>query len=121
DPYQLVQFRGPFPADGPGLDPETGPSDGQVGNRVVRRLAASVRHDGRVAGFVSQIDRGARVGERANLVRLNKDSVGRARIDALTESLDIRHEEIVADHLAAVPDAFRQICKRCEVLLVEWT
>src|SRR6266704_4843746 len=66
-----------------------------------------------------QVDCGLRVGERPNLVRLNKDSVARARIDPSLESLDVRYEDVVPDHLAFRSDAFRQLRESAEILLVE--
>src|SRR5207245_6966908 len=52
-------------------------------------------------------------------VRLNKDSVGGALLDPASESLDVRHEDVVANHLASVANALRELRERPEVLLVE--
>src|SRR5437879_9178687 len=68
---------------------------------------------------MGQVHGGSRLGERPNLVRLNKDSVGGALLDPASESLDVRHEDVVADHLASVADALRELREGPEVLLVE--
>src|SRR5439155_6118286 len=47
------------------------------------------------------------------------DSVGGAWTDPAAESLDVRHDDVVANHLAAVADALRELCKGPEILLVE--
>src|SRR2546426_2717757 len=101
------------------LDAEASERHGEVGDRVVRRLTGPVRHDGCEPGFVGQVHRGPRLGERPNLVRLNKDSVARSQFDSTLESLHVRDEDVVADDLASVPDAPGEIRERTEVLLVE--
>src|SRR5438034_7998793 len=78
-----------------------------------------MRHDRRISGPVGQFNGRARVGERPNLVRLNKDSVGRVRFDPETKTLHVRDEDVVADHLAVRPDALRQLGEGAEVLFVE--
>src|SRR3989454_8109231 len=104
DPDELVQLRDPLPADGARLDPEAPEGDREMRDRVVRRLAAAVGNHRRIPVAVGQIDRGLRAGQRANLVRLNKDSVGRAHLDPLPETLHVRREEIVPDHVARRAD-----------------
>src|SRR5439155_1572597 len=94
DPDQFVQLRDPLPADGAGLDAEAPEGHGEVGDRIVRGLARPVRHHGRVPGGMGQVHGGSRLGERPNLVRLNKDSVGGALLDPAAESLDVRHEDV---------------------------
>src|SRR5438445_7399167 len=97
DPDELVQFRDPLPTHGARLDPEAPEGDREMRDRVVRRLAAAVGDHRRIPVAVGQIDRGLRAGQRANLVRLYKDSVGRVHLDPFPESLDVRREEIVPD------------------------
>src|SRR2546428_11400140 len=100
DPDELVQLRDPFPAHGAGLDREAAEGDREVRNRLVRRLPAAVGHHRRVSVAVRQVDRGLRAGQRANLVRLNKDSVARLRVDPLPVPLDVRREQVVPDDVA---------------------
>src|SRR5436309_9191865 len=100
DPDQLVQLRGPLAAHGAGLDPEAPEGDREVRDRVVRRLPAAVGHHRRIPMAVRHIDRGFRSGLRANLVRLNKDSVGGAHLDSLPEALHVRREQVVPDDVA---------------------
>src|SRR5439155_1702018 len=119
DPDELVQLRDPLASDRAGLDAEAPEGDGQMGDRVVRRLARPMRHDGHESGVMGQVHGRPRVGERPNLVRLNKDSVARMEFDSSTQALDVRHEDVVADDLTARPDTLRQLGERLEVLLVE--
>ena len=61
-------------------------------------------HDGRPAGARGHLDGVQRLGERADLVELDEDGVGRALLDALGEALDVGDEEVVADDLDAVAE-----------------
>jgi len=90
-----------------------------MGDRLVGRLAGPMGHHGREPGFVGQVHGGPRLRERPNLVRLNKDSVARAEFDPALQPLDIRHEDVVADDFASVPDAPCEIRECAEILLVE--
>jgi hypothetical protein len=45
----------------------------EVGDRGILGLAGTMRHHGRVAGFVRGFDRRERLGERADLVDLDQD------------------------------------------------
>ena len=65
------------------------------------------RHDGRVAGRAGEVDRGQRLGQRADLVDLDQDRVGRAGVDPALQALDVGHEQVVADELDLVADASR--------------
>ena len=53
----------------------------------------------------AELDRVERLGERADLVHLDEDRVGRTAVDAHLETLGVRHERVVADELHAVADA----------------
>src|SRR5438094_6625658 len=100
DPDELVQFRDPLPADGARLDPEAAEGDREMRDRFVRRLPAAVRNHRRVPMAVRQVHRGFRAGQRANLIRLNKDSVGGVHLDPFVKALDVRREEVVPNHVA---------------------
>src|SRR3990172_12985506 len=119
DPDELVELCDPLAADRTGLDCEKSEGAREVCDRVVRRLPAAVGHDGRVPVPMGQVDRGLRVGQRANLVRFYKDSVRSVRIDALSESRDARHEEVVADHEALCSDQRGEARVSGEIILVE--
>ena len=64
--------------------------------------------DGCEAGLVRHLDGIQRFGQRADLVELDQDRVGGLLLDAACEVVDVRHEEIVADDLAAVANLGRQ-------------
>src|SRR3989449_4615858 len=119
DPDELVQLRDPFPAHGARLDSEAPEGDREMRDRVVCRLAATVGNHRRVPVAVGQIDRGLRAGQRANLVRLNKDSVGRAHLDPFPEAFHVRGEEIVPDDVACRADEGGEAGVPREVLLVQ--
>src|SRR3989442_6090518 len=108
DSDELVQLRNPLPAHGAGLDRETPEGHREVRDGLVRRLPAAVGHHRRVAVAVGQIDRGLDTGQRANLVRLNKDSVARPRLDSLLEPFHVRRENVVPDHVALRPHELRE-------------
>src|SRR2546426_10977845 len=71
DADELVQFRDPFTADRARFDREAAEGHGEVGDRVVRRLPAAVRHHRRVPVPMGKVHRGLRTGYRANLIRPN--------------------------------------------------
>src|SRR2546428_6768140 len=119
DPDELVQFRDPLAAHGARLDPEAPEGDREMRDRLVRRLPAAVRDHRRVPMAVREIDRSFRSGQRANLIRLNKDSVGRAHLDPLAEAFDVRREEIVPDHVARPAHELGEAGAAGGVLLVE--
>ena len=57
-----------------------------------------------VAGFLGHLDGVERLGERADLVDLDQNRVGNARLDALLQELRVGHEQIVADQLEFVAE-----------------
>src|SRR5207247_9005471 len=119
DPDELAELRDPLPAHGAGLDGAATEGLREVRDGLVRRLPAPMGHHRRVPVTVRQIDRGLRAGQRANLVRLNKDSVARADLDALPEPRDVRGEHVVPDHAAMRADEFREAGVAGEVVLVQ--
>ena len=68
---------------------------------------------------VGHLDRLKRLGERADLVDLDEDCVARAHLDSLLQELHVRHEEVVADKLAASADSGRQFLPAFPVVLVK--
>src|ERR1700737_421934 len=104
DADQLVQLGDPFSTDRSGLDAKAAERGADVRDRVVRGLAAAVADDRLVSVLVRKLDRlhGAR--QRSDLVGLDEDRIGRAKLDALLEPLGVRREEVVADEQAAIAD-----------------
>src|SRR4029077_14742972 len=68
--------------------------------------AGTVRHHRAVAGALGGMNRGERLGERTDLVDLDEDRVGEALLDAVAQARRIGDEEIVADELDLLADAF---------------
>ena len=82
--------------------------DRDVGDGAVLGLAGAVRDDRAVARFGRHVDRGERLGQRADLVRLDQDRVRDAARDALAQDLGVGHEQIVADELDALAEPLRE-------------
>ena len=82
-----------------GLDLAAVGGDGEVGDGDVLGLARAVRHDRRVGVAGGELDGVEGLGERADLVDLDEDRVGRAGVDAAGEPLGVGDEEVVADEL----------------------
>ena len=80
----------------------------QIGDGRVLGLARPVRHHRRVTGALRHLDRGQRLGQRADLIDLDQDRVRDALADALRQACDIGDEQIVADKLAAPADEVGQ-------------
>jgi hypothetical protein len=79
-------------------------ADREVGDRRVLGLARAVGADRAEARRVGHVDRLERLRERADLVDLDQDRVRRLLVDAALQDGGVRHEEVVADELAAVPE-----------------
>ncbi len=79
-------------------------------------LARAMRHHRRVAGLVRHLDRGERLGERADLVDLDQDRVAEAALDAVGEPRDVGDEQVVADELALVADQIGDLLPAVEVV-----
>ena len=67
-------------------------------------LAGAMADDGGVVVVLGQLDGVERLGERADLVDLDEDRVGRAGVNALLEELHVGDEQIVADELDLVAE-----------------
>ena len=68
---------------------------------------------------VCHLDGVESLGERANLVHLDKDRVGSTHLDALLQEVDVGDEEVVAHELAAVANALGELHPAFPVVLVE--
>ena len=68
-----------------------------------------MRHHRGVARLVRHVDGRERLGERADLVRLDEDGVGDTPLDGLLQDPRVGHEHIVADHLDLLPEEARQL------------
>src|SRR5689334_18992483 len=67
-----------------------------------------MRDDGCPALGARQLDTVERFGERADLIDLDEDGVGDAKLDALLQKFRVGDEEIVADELHAAAYLVRQ-------------
>src|SRR6478735_5387023 len=88
DAQQLVVLGDPLgPRRGAGLDLAAVGRDGEVGDRGVLGLAGAVAHHAPVPRALGHLDGVERLGERADLVDLDEQGVGRARLDSAGEPL----------------------------------
>ena len=93
--------------------------DGEVGDRGVLGLAGAVAHHAAVAVPVREVDGVEGLGQRADLVDLHQQRVGRAELDAAAEPLGVGDEQVVADDLHPVVQLAGQLDPAVPVLLVE--
>ena len=70
-----------------------------------------------VAALGGHADAVERLGERADLVQLDEDRVGRPARDAAAQALDVRDEEVVADELDAIAELLRDELPAVPVVL----
>ena len=75
-----------------------------------------MRHHDRIAGLVGHLDRGERLGQRADLVDLDQDGIGAAIFDAVGKPLDVGDKEVVADELTLVADQISQFLPAVHVV-----
>ncbi len=83
-------------------------ADRDIGNRRVLGLARAMRDDRGVARLLGHLDRRQRLGERADLVRLDQDRVRDAAGDALGQDARIGHEQVITDQLDPAAQRRRQ-------------
>src|SRR5437763_86070 len=88
-------------AGGAGLDLAGPEADREVGDEGVLGLARPVRDDGRVAVATRELDRRDSLRDRADLVQLDQNRVGRAFLDPALEPVRVGDEEVVAHELHA--------------------
>src|SRR5690606_27280995 len=118
DAQELIILREPIRStQRAGLDLRRARRDRDVRDRRVLGLAGAMRHDGRVARIHRHVDRRERLGQRADLVRLDQDAVRDLVRDAAREDLRVRHEQIVADELDAVAQPRAQVPPTFPVVL----
>src|SRR6185436_11037137 len=75
--------------------------------------------DGPVAAALRELDRGERLGQRPDLVRLDQDRVRDALAHALLQDLRVRDEEVVSDELDLRTEALGQLAPAAPVVLRE--
>src|SRR5262249_14640016 len=109
DSEELIVFANAIgPARRSGLDLAGGGADCQGGDRRVFRLSGSVRNYGGVLCVCRHPNSLQRLGDGANLVELDEESVADAVTDPAFENLGVRHEYVVADELNAAAKLSRQ-------------
>src|SRR4029077_14728083 len=100
DDEEAVVLRGALGAGGGArLDLAGAGRDGEVGDERVLGLAGAMRDDVAVAGLGRARHRGARLGQRSDLVHLDEDRIGETVGNALREQLLVGAEEIVTHQL----------------------
>src|SRR4051812_48563716 len=110
DAQELVVLRDAIgAARRAGLDLSGSRRDGEVGDERVFRLTRPVRDDGEISRRTRHLDRLERFAQRADLVHFDQNRVADTILDATRETLGIRHEQIVADELAAIAKRRREL------------
>src|SRR6516164_5551807 len=92
-----------------GLDLRGGGGDGDVGDGAVLGLAGTVRYHRGVARLVGHLDALERLGERADLVRLDEDGVGDVLGRRLAENAGVGDEHVIADQLHALAERLGEL------------
>ena len=87
-----------------------------VGNRRVLGLAGAVRDNGGVTCLLGKLNRGQRLGQRANLVDLDQNGVSGLAVDAALQELGVGDKQVVADKLHFVSDTLGQLVPGCPVV-----
>src|SRR6516164_3926688 len=100
-----------------GLDLRGGGGDGDVGDGAVLGLAGAVRYHRGVVRLVGHVDALERLGERADLVRLDEDGVGDVLADRLTENPGIGDEHVITDQLQGLAKCLGNLCPTVPVRL----
>src|ERR1700733_10813411 len=76
DAQQLIVFSDAIGAgSGAGLDLSCPHSNDEIGDEGVFGLAATMRNDGRVSGAAGHLDSFDGLGNRSDLIELNKDGI----------------------------------------------
>ena len=102
-----------------GLDLAGVQSNSQVGDGGVLGLAGTVRGDSSVASLVSHLDGLQGLGDGADLVQLNQDSVAAAQGDALGQTLGVGDEQVVANQLDLAAQLAGQLLPALPVLFIQ--
>src|SRR5208282_1213814 len=102
---------------GAGLDLTSVGSDGNVRNRRILGFAAAVADDGGVTVAASQLDGVERLRQRADLVHLDEDAVGRILGYAFPQARCVGDKEVVAHQLHLVAQLARQLLPAGPVVL----
>ena len=79
---------------------------GQVGDEGVFGFARAVADDAGVAEATGQFDSFEGLADCADLVDFNQDGVGDLLFDSLLEALGVGDEEVIADELDLVAEAW---------------
>lgn len=105
DSQQLVVFRDAIgPRCRTGFDLPGSHGDGQVGNRCVLGFTTAVAHNRGISAAPGQFDGFHRLGQRADLIDLDEDTVTNIFGDSAGQPLGVGDEEIVANQLTASTD-----------------
>src|SRR6267143_2812573 len=102
DAEKLVVLRDAVgAAGGARFNLASGGGDGKVSDEGILGFAGAMGNNGVVAGFAGQLDGVDGLGNGADLIQLDQNSVGDAFVDAAGESFGVGDEEVVADELDA--------------------
>ena len=77
----------------------------RVGDGNVLGFAGTMRHDASVTCLLCHLNSLKCLGKGTDLVYLNQDGVGAAKLDALGKTLGVGYEQVVANQLNLVADA----------------
>src|SRR6516162_7673767 len=118
DAQQLVVLGGAIRArQRAGLDLGGGGGDGDVGDGAVLGLAGAVRYHCGVVRLLGHVDALERLGERADLVRLDEDGVGDVLSSGLPENPGVGDEHVITHQLYGLAKCLGKLCPAVPVRL----
>lgn len=106
-------------ARGTTLDLTGAEAANEIADEVILGLATSVRNHDTPASSLRHVASLNRLGNGADLVDLEKESVAKFLVDTRLHSLGVRHEEIIADNLDLVAELGGHLDVGFEVILIE--
>ncbi len=92
-----------------GLDLSGGQSHGQVGDRRILGLTASMARDARVSVAMSQLNGFDRLGQCTDLIHLDQNAVGDSAVDASLKPFGVGHKQVITDQLDLRTNAVGQL------------
>ena len=120
DAQQLVVLSNALVASrSTGLDLATVETDSQVSDGGVLSLTGAVRHHGIVTGVVGHCDGLEGLRQRTDLVDLDQQSVSGLLLNALSQTLRVGNEEVIADNLDLVTKLSGQGSVALPVILLQ--
>ena len=120
DSEQLIILRHPFrTTQASGLDLTHVQAHGQVSNRGIFRLTASVGDDRFEATLLRQLHSINRLGQGSDLIRFDEDGIAGFFINRSLKTLHIRDEKIIPDDLNPVSDESCKLHPAFPVIFVE--